>query len=52
MGLVGGLPVGLSLVGRPGSEGLLLACAQAVEDGAGLLAAGLLRPTWLPPGRG
>ena len=38
MGLVGGLPVGLSLVGRPGSEGLLLACAQAVEDGAGLLA--------------
>jgi len=37
--------------GAAGSEGLLLACAQAVEDGAGLLAAACCaRPGCLPAG--
>ena len=44
MGLVDGLPVGMGAVGRPGSEGLLLAVCRAVERP--------LRPTWCPPRRG
>jgi amidase len=44
MGLVEGLPVGMGVVGRPGSEALLLAVARAVEQPA--------RPTWRLPGRG
>lgn len=50
MGLVAGLPVGLVLVGRPGSEARLLAAGHAVE---GLLALGAaLRPAWAAPSRG
>lgn len=44
MGLAVGLPVGLGLVGRPGSEGDLLALAALVERPT--------RPSWLPPQRG
>jgi amidase len=44
IGLVEGLPVGLGAVGRPGSEGLLLAVCRAVEQPA--------RPSWRQPGRG
>jgi amidase len=51
MGLVGGLPVGLSLVGRPGREEVLLAVARAVEDVVGLAGETGLTPTWAPPSR-
>lgn len=44
MGLVAGLPVGLGIVGRPGSEGDLLAVGAAVERPR--------RPTWGAPQRG
>ncbi len=44
MGLVEGLPVGIGAVGRPGSEGLLLAVCRAVERPH--------RPSWRPPERG
>ncbi len=51
MGLVGGLPVGLSICGPAGSEATLLAVGQLVEDLLGLAADGF-RPTWRPPQRG
>ncbi len=44
IGLVEGLPVGMGAVGRPGSEGLLLAVCRAVEKPA--------RPSWRQPERG
>lgn len=44
MGLADGLPVGLGAVGRPGSEGLLLAVCRCIESPA--------RPRFRPPGRG
>jgi amidase len=44
IGLVEGLPVGMGAVGRPGSEGLLLAVCRAVEQPA--------RPAWRQPQRG
>ncbi|HET6965686.1 MAG TPA: amidase family protein [Acidimicrobiales bacterium] len=44
MGLASGLPVGLGLVGRPGSEADLLALAAAVEQPS--------RPAWAAPERG
>ena len=44
MGLASGLPVGLGIVGRPGSEPDLLAVGAAAERPA--------RPTWTPPSRG
>ena len=51
MGLVDGLPVGLSLVGRPGAEPLLLAAAAALEHALGLVAEGALTPTYAAPQR-
>lgn len=52
MGLVDGLPVGLSLVGRPGTEAVLLAAAQGVETELSLVADGALVPTFDAPRRG
>jgi amidase len=52
MGLVDGLPVGLSIVGRAGSEPSLLAVGQALQDALGLADSGGLEPTWRPPSRG
>ena len=46
MGLVDGLPVGLSLVGRPNTEAVLLAAAAGLEREAGLLRDGALAPTF------
>jgi len=51
MGLVEGLPVGLSLVGRPGTEPVLLAAAAGVERELGLLEDGALTPTFAPAQR-
>lgn len=51
MGVVDGLPVGLSLVGRPGSEPVLLAAAAGLEREVGLLAGGALTPAFLAPQR-
>ena len=44
MGLVHGLPVGLSVTGPAHSEALLLRVASALETGLGLLAGGALTP--------
>jgi amidase len=44
MGLAEGLPVGLGIIGRPGSEGDLLAVGAAVGR--------TLQPTWRAPQRG
>ena len=52
MGLIDGLPVGLAIVGRPGSEPIMLAVAFAIEQALGLNDAGALAPTFLPPRRG
>jgi amidase len=52
MGIVEGLPVGLSIVGRAGSEPLLLAVGQALETSLGLVASGALAPAWRLPIRG
>jgi amidase len=50
MGFVDGLPVGLSIVGRPGSETTMLAVAAGFED---LLALGdQLTPQFIRPQRG
>jgi amidase len=48
VGLVGGLPVGLTLVARAGEEWTLLDAARLVER----LVAPVGRPTWTVPGRG
>lgn len=52
MGLVHGLPVGLSLVGRPGSEATMLAVAFEFERMLGLAEGDALVPKFLPPQRG
>ena len=52
MGLVGGLPVGLVLIGQPHSEARLLAVGHAIETALDLRSAGALTPTWSRPLRG
>jgi amidase len=52
MGLVGGLPVGLALIGQAHSEAKLLAIGHAVESALGLRNAGALAPTWKRAARG
>ncbi len=52
MGLVDGLPVGLSIVGPAGSEARLVALGHALEQALGLSGSGALLPRWRPPQRG
>jgi amidase len=52
MGLVDGLPVGLSILGPAGSEASLIAVGHALETALGLAASGSLRPAWRAPSRG
>lgn len=52
IGLVGGLPVGMVLIGPPHSETLLLAVGHAVEASLDLRRGGALTPTWGPSARG
>ena len=52
MGFVNGLPVGLSIVGRAGSEQTLIATGFALEGALNLLTSGALRPAWVRPWRG
>lgn len=52
MGLVGGLPVGLAMVGRAGAESVLLTAAAEVEALLALDADGAWRPGFRPPARG
>ncbi|HET7523033.1 MAG TPA: amidase family protein [Acidimicrobiales bacterium] len=49
MGLVDGMPVGFSAVGRPSSESLLLSVCREVERAAGVVGQ---RPAWRQPARG
>jgi amidase len=52
MGVVDGLPVGLSITGPAGSEGTLLAVGRALERALGLVGTDALMPAWRPPIRG
>jgi Asp-tRNA(Asn)/Glu-tRNA(Gln) amidotransferase A subunit family amidase len=52
MGLIDGLPVGLSIVGRPGDEPTMLAVAAHFERALGLVASGALTPHFIAPQRG
>ena len=52
MGLVGGLPVGLVLIGPAHSEATLLSVGHAVERALDLRSTGALTPTWTRPSRG
>jgi Asp-tRNA(Asn)/Glu-tRNA(Gln) amidotransferase A subunit family amidase len=52
MGLASGLPVGLGLIGRPGSEAKLLHFAALVERHLDLTGQGQFRPTFAAPRRG
>jgi len=52
MGLVAGLPVGLSLVGTARSEDLLIAVARTIEARLALVDDPEWRPRFLAPGRG
>ena len=52
MGLVDGLPVGLSIVGPPHAESSLIAVGHAFERALGMAASGAFRPAWRQPERG
>lgn len=52
MGVVDGLPVGLSITGPAGSEATLLAVGRALERVLGLAGTDALAPAWRPPLRG
>jgi amidase len=52
MGTIDGLPVGLSIVGRPGSEATMLAVAAGFESLLDLAGGDTLTPTFTPPQRG
>jgi Asp-tRNA(Asn)/Glu-tRNA(Gln) amidotransferase A subunit family amidase len=52
MGVIDGLPVGLSIVGRPGSESTMLAVAAGFEDLLDLDRGDRLRPKFIPPQNG
>lgn len=52
MGLIEGLPVGLAIVGRPGSEPTMLAVAAGFERALGLIEGGVLVPLFHSPQRG
>lgn len=52
MGVVDGLPVGLSITGPAGSESVLLAVGRALEHALGLVGTDALAPAWRAPIRG
>ena len=52
MGLVAGLPVGLSFVGPAASEDRLIAIARRIESALGLVNDSLWGPTFRQPSRG
>ncbi|MEO9181125.1 MAG: amidase family protein [Acidimicrobiales bacterium] len=52
MGLIEGLPVGLAIVGRPGSESTMLSVAAGFEEALGLIESGALMPLFHRPQRG
>lgn len=52
MGVVDGLPVGLSIVGRPGSESTMLAVAAGFESLLDLNRGDTLTPKFIPPQNG
>ena len=51
MGLVDDLPVGLAIVGRPGSEWVILEAARHLEK-IMQVESSLAQPLWAPPSRG
>jgi amidase len=52
MGTIDGLPVGLAIVGRPGSEATMLAVAAGFESLLDLASGDILTPTFESPQRG
>jgi Asp-tRNA(Asn)/Glu-tRNA(Gln) amidotransferase A subunit family amidase len=52
MGVIDGLPVGLSIVARPGSETIMLAVAAGFESVLDLAPSDALTPTFIRPQKG
>ncbi len=52
MGVIDGLPVGLSIVARPGDETIMLAVAAGFERVVDLVRGDALTPTFIRPQRG